>query len=193
MIAIIPASGKGTRLALFSRFMPKELLPVKGKPAIDWAIEEALAADTEPIVVTAWHKTKLIDYLKCKWGLDIRVERTVVDMSTSINYARPKDTYAVILPDVVAIPPVLGSMLTEWAKSGFINTPVTAVAKFPHGLAVPWGGGNHLIVEKPLWVVGRYIVKGKFLNPPNGKIFITESKIITLEAYYDEQNNSGRF
>ena len=44
MTAVIPAAGLGTRMASVTSGAPKELLPVGGKPVLQWAVEEALLA-----------------------------------------------------------------------------------------------------------------------------------------------------
>lgn len=49
--AVIPAGGIGTRMLPASSAVPKELLPVGRKPAIQWAINEALDAGIEQILV----------------------------------------------------------------------------------------------------------------------------------------------
>lgn len=51
MKAVIPAAGLGTRLLPITKAVPKALLPVDGKPAIQWTLEEAVAAGCRDIVV----------------------------------------------------------------------------------------------------------------------------------------------
>ena len=48
--AIFPVAGSGTRLLPATRAVPKEMLPVAGKPLIQYAVEEALAAGIEEII-----------------------------------------------------------------------------------------------------------------------------------------------
>jgi len=63
MKAIIPAAGYGTRFFPASKVIPKELLPVGDKPAIQWIVEEALDAGAdEVIIVTSPEKTLLRRY-----------------------------------------------------------------------------------------------------------------------------------
>jgi CTP:molybdopterin cytidylyltransferase MocA len=45
MKAVIPAAGLGTRLLPATKSMPKEMLPVVDKPAVQYVIEEAVRAD----------------------------------------------------------------------------------------------------------------------------------------------------
>ncbi|MCL2529544.1 MAG: sugar phosphate nucleotidyltransferase [Coriobacteriia bacterium] len=51
MRAIIPAAGKGTRFLPASKAVPKEMLPVLDKPAIQYVVEEALAANASEVVI----------------------------------------------------------------------------------------------------------------------------------------------
>jgi UTP--glucose-1-phosphate uridylyltransferase len=63
MKAIIPAAGYGSRFLPASKAVPKELLPILDKPAIQWIVEEALAAGAEEvIIVTSPEKPSIRSY-----------------------------------------------------------------------------------------------------------------------------------
>lgn len=49
--AIIPAAGLGTRVLPASKAMPKEMLPIVDKPAIQYIVEEAVAAGITDILI----------------------------------------------------------------------------------------------------------------------------------------------
>jgi UTP--glucose-1-phosphate uridylyltransferase len=49
--AVIPAAGLGTRFLPASKAIPKEMIPVVDKPGIQYAVEEAVRAGIEEIVV----------------------------------------------------------------------------------------------------------------------------------------------
>ncbi len=49
--AVIPAAGLGTRFLPATKAMPKEMLPVVDKPAIQYVVEEAVAADIADILI----------------------------------------------------------------------------------------------------------------------------------------------
>lgn len=49
--AVIPAAGLGTRFLPATKAMPKEMLPVVDKPAIQYVVEEAVAAGLDDILV----------------------------------------------------------------------------------------------------------------------------------------------
>ena len=48
--AVIPAAGLGTRVLPATKAMPKEMLPIVDKPAIQYIVEEAVAAGIEEIL-----------------------------------------------------------------------------------------------------------------------------------------------
>ena len=49
--AIIPAAGLGTRVLPASKSLPKEMLPIVDKPAIQYIVEEAVKAGIEDILI----------------------------------------------------------------------------------------------------------------------------------------------
>ncbi len=49
--AVIPAAGLGTRFLPATKAMPKEMLPVVDKPAIQYVVEEAVGAGVEDILI----------------------------------------------------------------------------------------------------------------------------------------------
>lgn len=49
--AVIPAAGLGTRVLPVTKVMPKEMLPIVDKPAIQYIVEEAVAAGIEDILI----------------------------------------------------------------------------------------------------------------------------------------------
>lgn len=58
--AVIPAAGKGTRFLPVTRAVPKELLPVGGKPMIQHAVEEAMAAGIETVCIVLHPEKQII-------------------------------------------------------------------------------------------------------------------------------------
>jgi UTP--glucose-1-phosphate uridylyltransferase len=61
--AVIPAAGLGTRFLPATKAMPKEMLPVVDKPAIQYVVEEAVKAGmTDLLVITGRNKRSLEDH-----------------------------------------------------------------------------------------------------------------------------------
>ncbi len=59
--AIIPAAGLGTRVLPASKAVPKELLPIVDKPALQYIVEEAVAAGISDILIITNRGKSLIE------------------------------------------------------------------------------------------------------------------------------------
>ena len=61
--AVIPAAGLGTRFLPASKAVPKELMPLVDRPAIQWVVEEAVAAGcTRVVLVVGRGKEAIADH-----------------------------------------------------------------------------------------------------------------------------------
>ena len=61
--AVIPAAGLGTRLLPATKAVPKEMMPIVNKPAIQVIIEECVAAGIELVVlISGRYKGALADH-----------------------------------------------------------------------------------------------------------------------------------
>ncbi|MFT4471137.1 UTP--glucose-1-phosphate uridylyltransferase GalU [Arthrobacter sulfonylureivorans] len=61
--AVVPAAGLGTRFLPTTKAMPKEMLPVVDKPAIQYVVEEAARAGlTDVLMITGRNKRSLEDH-----------------------------------------------------------------------------------------------------------------------------------
>lgn len=102
--AVIPAAGLGTRVLPATKVMPKEMLPVVDKPAIQYIVEEAAASGIEDIlIITNRGKGLLEDHfdrapeLECRLAADpnkaaILDEVVHISQLANIFYVRQKET-----------------------------------------------------------------------------------------------------
>jgi len=100
--AVIPAAGLGTRFLPATKATPKEMLPVVDKPAIQYVVEEAVAAGLEDILfVTGRSKRPLEDHFDRNYELEqvleskgdverLRLVRESTDLAR-IHYVRQGD------------------------------------------------------------------------------------------------------
>ena len=58
--AIIPLAGLGTRLLPLSSVFAKELLPINGKPGIEYIIEECIGSGIKEIIFIISKKKEII-------------------------------------------------------------------------------------------------------------------------------------
>ncbi|MCU1622548.1 MAG: putative UTP-glucose-phosphate uridylyltransferase [Frankiales bacterium] len=73
--AVIPAAGLGTRFLPATKAVPKEMLPVVDTPAIQFVVEEAVAAGlTDVLMVTGRSKRALEDHFDRVWELEATLE-----------------------------------------------------------------------------------------------------------------------
>lgn len=74
--AIIPAAGLGTRVLPASKAMPKEMLPIVDKPAIQYIVEEAVNAGiTDILIITNRGKGVIEDHFDHSIELEAMLER----------------------------------------------------------------------------------------------------------------------
>jgi UTP--glucose-1-phosphate uridylyltransferase len=130
--AVFPAAGWGTRFLPATKAQPKEMLPLVDKPIIQYAVEEAVAAGIEQvIIVTSSQKRAIEDHFDLSYELErlleekgeiekLRQVRHISDLA-QVAYVRQKEQlglghavlmakdlighepFAVLLPDDVVI------------------------------------------------------------------------------------------
>ena len=73
--AVIPAAGLGTRFLPATKAMPKEMLPVVDRPAIQYVVEEAIDAGlSDLLMITGRNKRALEDHFDREPGLEAALE-----------------------------------------------------------------------------------------------------------------------
>ena len=100
--AVFPAAGWGTRFLPATKAQPKEMLPLVDKPVIQYAVEEAVAAGIEQvIIVTSSQKRAIEDHFDHSFELEhlleqrgdiemLRRVRQIGDMA-QVSYVRQKE------------------------------------------------------------------------------------------------------
>ncbi|WP_322411731.1 UTP--glucose-1-phosphate uridylyltransferase GalU [Microbacterium invictum] len=74
--AVIPAAGLGTRFLPATKAMPKEMLPVVDKPAIQYVVEEATAAGIDDVlIIIGRNKNNLSNHFDSVPELESTLER----------------------------------------------------------------------------------------------------------------------
>jgi UTP--glucose-1-phosphate uridylyltransferase len=126
---VIPAAGLGTRFLPYTKVIPKEMLPIINKPAIQHSVEEALASGVSDfLLITGKGKTSIADHLDASYSHEVTLEeRDKTDLlsctdrlsrlgsytyirqpeplglghaiSLAHNFISPKEYFGIILPD----------------------------------------------------------------------------------------------
>lgn len=101
--AVIPAAGLGTRVLPASKAMPKEMLAIVDKPAIQYIVEEAARSGIEDIlIITSRGKTTVEDHFDRSPELEQRLlasgkanvydQMVAISDLANISYIRQKET-----------------------------------------------------------------------------------------------------
>ena len=101
--AIIPAAGLGTRVLPASKAIPKEMLPIVDKPAIQYIVEEAVASGiTDILIITNRgkgviedhfdHSLELESMMKARNNFEMLSELESVANLANIYFLRQKET-----------------------------------------------------------------------------------------------------
>jgi UTP--glucose-1-phosphate uridylyltransferase len=87
--AVIPAAGLGTRFLPATKAMPKEMLPVVDKPAIQYVVEEAVGAGLRDVLmITGRNKNALENHFDRVAELEATLERKGdTDRLEQVNYS----------------------------------------------------------------------------------------------------------
>ncbi|OOC55609.1 MULTISPECIES: UTP--glucose-1-phosphate uridylyltransferase GalU [Nocardiopsis] len=73
--AVVPAAGLGTRFLPATKATPKEMLPIVDKPAIQYVVEEAVAADLQDVLmITGRSKRSIEDHFDRAYELEEALE-----------------------------------------------------------------------------------------------------------------------
>jgi UTP--glucose-1-phosphate uridylyltransferase len=100
--AIIPAAGLGTRFLPVTKALPKEMLPIVDKPAIQYIVEEAVASGIEDIIIVSGRGKRSIEdhfdksyeleeTLTKKNKMDQLEEVEAISALANIHYIRQKE------------------------------------------------------------------------------------------------------
>jgi len=173
--AVIPAAGLGTRFLPATKAVPKEMLPIVDKPAIQYVIEEAVGAGIEDIlVITAPSKKSLEDHFDTNYELEGLLEaRGKTDMlelvqnissmiklhftrqgrplglGHAIGMARSfvgDEPFAVLLPDDILVDS--GALLRRMIEvQGETSSAVIAAGHYPLEEVISYGVIDPISVE----------------------------------------------
>jgi len=129
--AVLPVAGLGTRVLPATKAIPKEMLPVFDRPAIQYVVDEAIAAGIEHFVfVTGRNKGAIEDYFDTAYELESTLREknktvTLAELDTirpeagSMSFVRQQaplglghaiwcardiigdEPFAILLPDVI--------------------------------------------------------------------------------------------
>ncbi len=136
--AVIPAAGLGTRMRRISPSLPKELVPVAGKPLLKHVLEEASASNiTDVALIISSSKESLRRELGSTF-LEMNIHYFYQDtprgLMDAVSLARDfigKDPFALLLPDNLFIgsPASLAQISPSFFETGLDTISLTEVTR----------------------------------------------------------------
>ncbi len=132
---VLLAAGRGSRMLPLTESTHKSLLPVAGRPALQYAIEAVLAHGVEDVVVVTGDKRESIEqFVRAEYGerlaltFNERFEADTNILSTELGVGalrRPEDGYLILETDLVVEPAGWNALLDTgergesfWATRG---------------------------------------------------------------------------
>ena len=189
MTAIIPAAGLGTRFLPLTRAVPKEMLPIGNKPALQVIVDEALEAGCDDVIVIISHAKELVrDYFSSDPAYASRIRWVYQEEQHGLGHAilqaedlrretSDKDSVLVLLGDAVISGCHASSEMVALSRAnggasviGCEHVPPEKVSRY--GILKVEGGRVIDMVEKPsveeapsdLAVAGRYLLDAKIFD-----------------------------
>ena len=199
--AIIAAAGFGTRMLPATKAQPKEMITIVDKPAIQYVVEEAVAAGIENIIfVTSFGKEALENHFDRNFELEVKLKAkgkkkeleqiTKLNELANISYVRQKeqlgDGHAVLtaVPFIERHEPVATMFADDVldAKTPglkqVIDTynkyedPVFMAARVPKKDVTKYGVVDGIELDKETWQVEKFVEKPAIKEAPSNLVHI---------------------
>ncbi len=209
--ALVPVAGRGTRMYPATAAVPKELLPIRTRPLLEFALDEILAAGiSEIVLVTARGKSAIEDFVEDWCGrqrVDVRLAyvrqrapRGLGDAVLCAEHLLHDDAFAVVLPDelLVGADSTLARLAATYARHARATIslqPITDEETRAYGVAAVSGATDgeytiHDLVEKPgpaaapsrLGIVGRYVLPATIFSALRGLPVHDEGEVELTDA-----------
>ena len=200
--AVLMAGGRGERLRPLTDEMPKPLLPVAGKPIIDYNIEELEACGIKKIFVTVnYLGNMIIDHFSTRKGrasVECVTEPRHLGTFGSLAYVEGIETEDIIVMNSDLLSVIdFESMYLHHRASGSVFT----IASVPYSVSVPFaimrleGERVRSLEEKPTYNYfangGVYILKRDLISRINRGDYVDAPDFIT--ALINDNLSVGSF
>lgn len=172
MKAIIPAAGHGTRFLPVTRVVPKEMLPIGAKPALELIVEEARSAGADEIVLVISEGKELIRrYFEGQGDIRFVYQKEQKGLGHAVLQAEVDDEVLILLGDALVLGCNAAKEMVEFSRKhgdaaviGCEKVPMEKVSRY--GIMKLEGDRIVDMVEKPapeeapsdIAVAGRYLL-----------------------------------
>lgn len=174
MKAIIPAAGLGTRFLPVTRVVPKEMLPIGAKPALELIVDEAFEAGAEEVVIVVSEGKELVRrYFEGRPGVRFALQKEQRGLGHAVLQAKTDGDVLILLGDALVSGCCASREVVECSKRHG-GAPVIGCERVPREKVSKYGimklEGERIVdlVEKPSVeeAPGDIAVAGRYLLPP---------------------------
>lgn len=177
MKAVVLAGGKGTRLAPYTKILPKPLMPIGDMPILEVLLLQMKRAGVTDVILTVGHMAELLRaFFRDGERLGLRIDYSVEDQPLgtagplSLVADRLEDSFLVTNGDVLTTLD-LRQVLQAHRESGAIATIAYHTRQVKVDLGVLQLNGNNLVtgyIEKPVYdffvSMGIYVFEPRVLE-----------------------------
>ena len=172
MKAIIPAAGLGTRFLPVTRVVPKEMLPIGSRPALELIVDEAFEAGAdEAVIVISEGKELVRRYFEGRDGIRFVYQKEQRGLGHAVLQAEVDDDVLILLGDALVVGCCAAKEMAAFSQSrggaaviGCERVPKEKVSRY--GILKLDGDRIADMVEKPsveeapsdIAVAGRYLL-----------------------------------
>ena len=205
MKALILSAGEGTRMRPLTLTKPKTMLPVAGKPIIQYNIEALRDCGIKDILLVVGYKEEIVrDYFKdgsdLKVNISYQTQENLDGTANAISYGKDfiDDSLIVLNGDIILDSEILSEIIEDYNESKPDTLMVIKEVEDPSAFGVVELDGENIIniVEKPkkeeapsnLINAGIYIFNkdifdkiDKTEESPRGEYEITDSLAMQIE------------
>lgn len=159
MKAVVLAGGKGTRLAPYTRILPKPLMPIGDMPILEVLLRQMKRAGIEDVVLTVGHLAKLLRTFFMdgqQWDMNISYSQEEEPLGTAgpLSLIQGLDSTFLVTNGDVLTTLDLQELLSFHRTQGSIATIAVHERQVKIDLGVvQWNGNNSLsgYIEKPVY------------------------------------------
>lgn len=197
MQAVILTAGEGTRMRPLTLTRPKTMLPIAGKPILQYNIEALRENGIKDILmITGYHESKVKEYFNNGENFNVNIryhtQKEQLGTANAIKYAQEhvEDHFIVLNGDIITEPATIKDLLSHYKKAD--TTIILREVEDPSQFGVVKLEGDNVkdIIEKPpankipsnLINTGIYLFNHKIFHyiertkkSPRGEYEITDS------------------
>ena len=176
MKAVVLAGGKGTRLAPYTKILPKPLMPIGDSPILEVILRQMKLAGIDQVILTVGHLSELLRAFfqdGHQWGLEITYSYEKSPLGTAGPIALIKDLdepFLVINGDVLTTLPFAELIQFHRQQSALASIAVhRRTVKIDLGV-IEWDGRPQIngYIEKPTYdycvSMGVYVFEPRVLD-----------------------------